>query len=374
MSAGVLKTDIFIVGGGPAGLAAGIALRAHGMRVTVADSERPPIDKACGEGLMPPAVTALKKLGVALGALQAVPFRGIRFIGGGKAAEGSFQGVYGLGVRRTALHKALVERAAEAGVGLLWGARVQSLARGAVSVDSRRVQCRWIIGADGQNSQVRKWAGLEAGSALETRFGFRRHYPVEPWTDFVEAHWGRTCQLVVTPVGARGICLTATSRSAQWRLAEALGEFPEISRRLAKLAVLDKERGAVSALRILHEVLRDPFVLLGDASGSVDSLTGEGMGLAFQHADALGEAISEGDLSLYAAAHRRINRPHEQASRLLIALEKRAWLRWRAFSALARDSQIFDRLLAAHSGCASPPRFGAREIFQLGLRMLAMPG
>jgi menaquinone-9 beta-reductase len=42
-------TDVFVIGGGPAGLAAAIAARAKGLRVTVADGGVPPIDKPCGE-------------------------------------------------------------------------------------------------------------------------------------------------------------------------------------------------------------------------------------------------------------------------------------------------------------------------------------
>src|SRR6267378_2491580 len=44
-------TEILVIGGGPAGLAAAIAARKKGFEVTVADGAKPPIDKACGEGL-----------------------------------------------------------------------------------------------------------------------------------------------------------------------------------------------------------------------------------------------------------------------------------------------------------------------------------
>jgi 2-polyprenyl-6-methoxyphenol hydroxylase-like FAD-dependent oxidoreductase len=162
MGSDVLKTDVFIVGGGPAGLAAGIAIRQRGLRVVVADVSRPPIDKACGEGLMPQTVEALKDFGVKLGPAQATPFCGIRFIHEGKVAEGSFPQGYGLGIRRTTLHQALVNRAEEVGVQALWGTRVKQITRGEALLDSCKVECRWIIGADGQNSQVRKWAGLDS--------------------------------------------------------------------------------------------------------------------------------------------------------------------------------------------------------------------
>ena len=371
MGSDILDTDVFIAGGGPAGLAAGIAIRRRGLRVSVADPLQPPIDKACGEGLMPNTVTSLKELGVSLCPGDAIPFRGIRFINEGVAAEGAFTESYGLGIRRTILHKALVERAEEAGVKCLWGARVTRIARGEVWLDSCRVQCRWIIAADGQNSQVRKWAGLERGQPQETRYGFRQHFRVAPWTNFVEVHWGSNCQIVVTPVRPDEVCLVVTSRSPRIRLKEALMQFPEIARRLEGGSAITKDLGAISALRVLRTVCRGPVALVGDASGSVDSLTGEGLGLAFRQAAVLAEAIAYDDLARYQAAHRRINRLPELMSRLLLALENRPKLRRRTILALAKEPHLFERLLAAHSGTFSPLTIGFGNTLRLGRRLIA---
>jgi flavin-dependent dehydrogenase len=373
MGSDALKTDVFVVGGGPAGLATGIALRQRGLSVVAADLARPPIGKACGEGLMPNTVALLKELGVNLCPGDAIPFRGIRFVNEGVAAEGAFTESYGLGIRRTTLHKALVERAAEAGVQCLWGARVTRTARGEVWLDSRRVQCRWIIAADGQNSQVRKWAGLERGQPQETRYGFRQHFRVAPWTNFVEVHWGSNCQIVITPVRSDELCLVVTSRSPRIRLKEALMQFPEIARRLEGGSAITKDLGAISALRVLRTVCRGPVALVGDASGSVDSLTGEGLGLAFRQAKVLAEAIACDDLARYQAAHRRVNRLPEMMSRLLLALGNRPKLRRRTILALAKDPHLFERLLAAHSGTFSPLRIGFGNILRLGRRLIAEP-
>ena len=366
-----IKTDVFIVGGGPAGLATAIAIRKRGLRVVVADVAKPPIDKTCGEGLMPQTVAALKDFGVTLGPSQAIPFRGIRFIGEGNVATGEFPTSYGMGIRRTTLHQALVQRAEEVGVQSLWGTRVISIDHGKVLLDSGKVQCRWIIGADGQSSLVRKWVGLDQGRPQASRFGFRQHFRVAPWTDFVEVHWGRQCQIVVTPVTPDEICLVVTSRSPQIRVKDALSQFPDIAGRLAGCQAVTKDLGAISALRILRKVRRGPIALVGDASGSVDSLTGEGLGLAFQQANALAEALAHDDLVRYEAAHRRINRPPEIMSRLLLAMENRAWLRRRVIDALAREPQLFGRLLAVHDGTFSPLSFGIGSFFRLGWRFLA---
>ncbi|MGH9710929.1 MAG: FAD-dependent oxidoreductase, partial [Candidatus Acidiferrales bacterium] len=85
-----LKTDVFVVGGGPAGLAVAIAARQKGFRVSIADSATPPVDKACGEGLMPDGLAVLRELGVTIGPGQGFPFRGIRFVEGNLRAQADF--------------------------------------------------------------------------------------------------------------------------------------------------------------------------------------------------------------------------------------------------------------------------------------------
>ena len=69
-------TDVLVIGGGPAGLAAAIAARMKGFEVTVVDGTKPPIDKACGEGLMPDGLAALRRIGVGLGREHGASFRG----------------------------------------------------------------------------------------------------------------------------------------------------------------------------------------------------------------------------------------------------------------------------------------------------------
>ena len=178
---------------------------------------------------------------------------------------------------------------------------------------------------------------------------------------------------MVTPVSPEEVCLVVTSRSPQLRLKEALTQFPEIARRLEGRPAVTKDLGAISALRIIRKVCRGPFALVGDASGSVDSLTGEGLGLAFQQAGALAEALANDDLTRYEVAHRRINRPPEVMSRVLLAMENRAWLRRRVIDALAKEPHLFERLLAVHAGTFSPLTFGFGNIFRLGWRLLANP-
>ncbi len=105
------QTDVFVIGGGPAGLAAGIAARKKGFRVVVADGAQWPIEKACGEGLMPDSVAALRELGVRVDASDGQVMRGVRFVGRESEVAARFPAECAIGMRRVALHSKLVEHA-----------------------------------------------------------------------------------------------------------------------------------------------------------------------------------------------------------------------------------------------------------------------
>ena len=179
-------TDVFVIGGGPAGLAAAIAARGKGFGVTVADGGVPPIDKPCGEGLLPDTLAALCELGVTIGVGEGHALRGIRFIGSRSEVEAGFPGINGIGIRRPVLHQWLINRAMEVGASLLWRTPVNGISSEGVVAGGEVFRARWIVGADGINSRVRKWSGLQARLQGSRRFAHRQHYRVEPWTEFVE--------------------------------------------------------------------------------------------------------------------------------------------------------------------------------------------
>jgi len=364
------KTDAFIVGGGPIGLATAIALRARGFSVTVADPALPPIDKACGEGLMPDALASLARLGVTLRPDTCFPFRGIRFLGPGTAVDASFPSGRGVGIRRTHLHQALIDRAEEAGATMLWGTRVTGLTETGVTLDSLPIECNWVVGADGEKSRVREWARLDSTRGSSLRFGFRRHYRIAPWADCVEIYWGSGSQIYVTPIGAQEICVAVISRDSHLRLEHALPQHPGLFERLKTAPVITVERGAVSATRRLARVYRNNIALVGDASGSVDAITGEGLRLGFEQGMALAEAFAAGDLRMYAAAHRRLARRPAFMADLMLSLDRSAWLRRRVLSALSADPQIFATQLAMHVGGVSSADFLRQSMLPLGRRVL----
>jgi flavin-dependent dehydrogenase len=347
------STDVFVVGGGPAGLAAAIAARQRGFDVMLADPNMPGADKACGEGLMPEGVEALGRLGVAIPASEARPFRGIRFIQEGVAAEARFEGSIGLGIRRTTLHRILAERAEECGVRLLWRTPVREVAGETVRLPGGSIRARWICAADGSRSPVRRSIGLEPASPDSPRYASRRHFRVRPWTDCVEVYWRRACQLYMAPVGDEEVCIGMISRKLGDHIDQVLPAFPELATHLVGAQPVSTHRGAMTDTQRLPRVYRDRVALLGDASGMVDAITGYGLSLSFQQAHALAAALEAENLALYQAEHRRIQRRPAVMARLMLLMAGRATLQRRVVQIFADEPGLFERIVGFHVAPAS---------------------
>jgi menaquinone-9 beta-reductase len=378
------SVDVLVVGGGPAGLAAAMVARRYGLSVVVADGAAPPIDKACGEGLMPEGVEALHRLGITLPEREVHPFYGVRFINEGETAEARFPRGPAYGIRRTRLHQILLERAAGCGVEMLWRTPVTELASGGDFADAmvggKRLRARWIVGADGKKSRVRSWAKMDAprldfSGGQKIRYGFRRHYRIAPWTDFMELYWGGRdsesndsedrrspdqhsgdgysgdqCQVYVTPVGRDEVGVALLSSNPKIRVDDALQEFPQLQSRLARAEVISLERGATTGNQKFQRVVRGHCALVGDASGGVDAITGEGLALAFEQAFVLGECLVSGDLQCYQRVHRRLSRRPLFMARMMTLLAKHQTLRRRAMRVFRSNPSTFARLLAMHVG------------------------
>jgi flavin-dependent dehydrogenase len=349
--------DVFVIGGGPAGLATAIAARRRGLSVVLADGAVPPIDKPCGEGLMPDGVEALRQLGVAIPEGEAYPFRGIRFVSDGIKAEAEFPRGTAYGIRRTDLHRVMLDHAAACGVDMLWQAAVTGLHPEGALVAGELVRARWVVGADGTSSRVRSWAKLDrheldAPPKKNPRFAFRRHYRVAPWAGFMELHWGRHCQVYVTPIGREEVCvaLISSSPKLRLRLKDSLAEFPELCARLENAELASSERGAITITRRLRRVYRGRTVLVGDASGGVDAITGEGLCLTFRQAALLGDCLASGDLARYQRGHRSLIRRPALMARMMLFLARHSRLRQRTMRVFQSSPRSFAGMLAMHVG------------------------
>ena len=359
------KADVCVIGGGPAGLAAAIALAQAGYETTVVDCAIPPIDKACGEGLMPDSIAVLAQLGIAVSPDLGFRFTGIRFCGKHSSVVADFPSGKGLGVRRTVLHSLLIRRAQEIGVTLAWGVKNVHISNTGVSVNDQLLRVGFVVAADGQNSTVRREAGLSRTVSERRRYGFRRHYRIAPWSSYMELYWGPRCQIYITPVAAEEVCVALISRESHLRLDAALAHFPDVRSRLKGAPSVSKEMGALSVSRTLDSVCNDKVALVGDASGSVDAVTGEGLCLAFRQSLALAEALRAGDLEAYQSRHRKLSRLPQTMASLMLSLDNYPSFQRRALASLARRPGVFEKLLAVHVGAKSFQHLVSWELVDL---------
>ncbi len=298
------ETEILIVGGGPVGLAAAIESRMAGLDVIVVEPREGVIDKACGEGLMPGAVPALARLGVHP---RGFPLRGVDYRDGRRNAAYRFVAGNGLGVRRTTLHAALRARAEELGARFVVD-RVESVEQDSTGVRAAGIHADWMFAADGLHSTMARELGLALPAPkARRRYGQRRHYAVEPWSDLIEVHWTKAGEIYVTPTaeGLVGLALLAPQGT---HFDEAIAAAPELAARIKGSEPATALRGAGPFRQRTRARVAGRALLLGDASGYVDALTGEGIRIGLDQARAAVAAVKAGRPVAYEKDWERVTR------------------------------------------------------------------
>ncbi|OIN81094.1 NAD(P)/FAD-dependent oxidoreductase [Mycobacterium malmoense] len=301
-------TDLLIVGGGPGGLATALHARRHGLSVIVVEPRESPIDKACGEGLMPGGLAELTSLGVDPAGM---PFHGIAYVSENRRAQARFRSGPGRGVRRTTLHAALAARAKEQDTEWI-PARVTTVEQDAHGVTAAGVRAKWLVAADGLHSTVRRAVGINATAGRPRRYGVRWHYRVPVWSEFVEVHWSRWGEAYVTPVEPDLVGVAILSRGRP-----DLAWFPRLARHLEG-ASRGPARGCGPLRQVVSRRVAGRVLLVGDAAGYEDALTGEGISLAVKQAAAAVEAIVNEAPSSYEAAWHRVTRDYRLLTRALV--------------------------------------------------------
>lgn len=301
--------DLLVAGAGPVGLFTAIEAAQSGLAVTVIEPLKGTIDKACGEGLMPEALERLARIGIDP---QGIDFFGIRYISGDRSAEARFSKGPGRGVRRTTLHDAMRQRASEFNIKFVNG-HVEEIVQNDSFVEAAGIQSRYLIGADGLHSTVREQLGLKVTSSKERkkhqRYGLRQHFSIAPWTDVVEVYWSPDAEVYVTPVDHHSVGV-AVLGEAVLDFDRAIAQIPKLVEHLASALPASKVRGAGPLRQCVSARYKGRALLVGDAAGYVDALTGEGLRVGFAEAEAAVRAVRFNDLQSYEADWQRITRSY----------------------------------------------------------------
>jgi menaquinone-9 beta-reductase len=386
----VVETDVAIVGGGPSGATTALLLARRGHRVTLFDGARFPRDKACGEGLMPPGVAVLQRLGLydAVLATGARPLRDVTYQheGGRPAATAMFPNpptggpAAGLGVRRTAFDEVLVDALRrEPNVTLHEGERVTGFIRdgsgavAGVSTAGDVVGATVVVGADGLHSSVRRWAGLAIPAPAGGRYGLAGHWRLDTSDrtgiritfcaghEWYEAPVGPDTLLVsvltrqtTAPVSAR------TYADAARTAVPAIRDADLVARPLGAAQFRQRARAASDG-RVF---------LVGDAAGYDDPTTGDGLAIGMLLAERMAlhlDGVLSGRISNTEAARRygkdrvRLVRERHRLTQLALVMAGTPWLSRRAIARAATDPRALGKLLGINCGYQTFATLSARD-------------
>ncbi len=358
-----MDTDVIVVGAGPAGSATALLLAQRGYRVSIVDRARFPRPKPCGEYVNPDAVARLDALGVGSAVAAAgTTLSGVHIAGpDGHAIWAPFPAGRALLVSRMHLDHTLLSASARAGAQVIEEFRVDGITPGSgPAVRGRhqgravRLAARVVIGADGLRSVVARQAGpLEAAANAHYTIGAHFEIPEAP-VPGLGLHLGQGWFAGAAVYGnGTGNIVVAVGRSA---FREARGNvealFSAACDQLPALRALVRRARRVTAFVSVgplgytrrRAVDRGPL-LVGDAAGTINPMTGEGIAMALRSAEmaaaAVDQALRQGTGSQEALAR------YERAR---LAAFKERWMVSRVLQWILRRPTLASALVARMAG------------------------
>ncbi len=391
-----IRTDVVVVGAGPSGCAAALHLARGGAEVVVVDKASRPRDKCCGEGIMPHGVEELRRLAVldAVLAAGAISFDSIAYQAGSRRAVASFPDGQGLGLRRLSFDEVLLQATcSEPGVRCLLGTAMEGveIVPGGVrlSTGAGRILARAVVGADGGPSLVRRQLGLDRRPRGPLRYGGRLHFRLGPGSALprqVEVHFQPEAELYLTPVGAdlvnvAVLCRRDVARSLRGDLPGGLRSMIEGCESLEQL-LLGAEPASEALFcgplrRKASAVVADNALLVGDAAGFLDPITGEGMSIGLVTARLASEVLlpglASGELSArhlrsYATRRKAAVRDPLRLTRLVLWWAGQPALRDFVVENLARNPESFEKILGVVGGSHSLREAGLGTLRRVAFR------
>ena len=352
------RCEVLVVGGSVAGAALAIHLGRLGIHVVVCDKARFPRRKTCGEGLLPHGSAELKSLG--LGDPPGFPVAGLRYFApSGHSASQRFDACDlgpGWVVHRDAFDRWLLDLArATPNVEVREDTPVLHVAVDEGGAAAAGLRARIVVGADGPHSILHRFGPFRRIEPARARVGMSAVVTGYPAGDLVDVHLGKGGEAYVGPTGSGEVSLALLLERGT-RPEDLIASIPA----LKDIRIVHPFIGAGPLGVRVAPVVHGRLLLLGDAAGAVDPISGEGMSLALlsarSAAAAIREALESGDmgaLDRYAEARRLLMAPASRMAGLILRMTKHPWLADRVVRKLAQDPPLFGRLLRAACGAGS---------------------